>query len=144
MLLLNRQRRVALDLRPLKKLIKRLAAAVQSHEEDFSVTLMSDHNIRKLNRQFRGQDGATDVLSFPAGNSPLPKRFFREDSPLRLGEIAISVDTARQQAQRERHSLEEEIKLLIIHGLLHLLGYDHETDHGEMNRLEYRLRKRLL
>jgi probable rRNA maturation factor len=83
-----------------------------------------------LNRQFRGIDKATDVLSFPS------------DGP-DLGDIAVSVDMAAAQAKENGLKLDEEIAQLILHGLLHLSGYDHETDNGEMNRLELRLRKKL-
>jgi probable rRNA maturation factor len=84
-----------------------------------------------LNQQFRGVDKATDVLSFPA------------DEPDNLGDVAISVDTAAKQAKENDLQFDNEIAQLILHGLLHLSGYDHETDNGEMNRLELRLRKKL-
>ncbi len=99
----------------------------------FTVCLIDDRAMRALNTKFRGRRKATDVLSFPAGSGG--NRF--------LGDIAISVDTARKNARREGHSVLEEIKLLILHGLLHLLGYDHETDNGRMLRRELRLRRRM-
>ncbi|HEX7296615.1 MAG TPA: rRNA maturation RNase YbeY [Pyrinomonadaceae bacterium] len=102
--------------------------------DDYSATIafVSDRKSRELNRMFRGIDKATDVLSFPSGNS---------DSD--LGDIAVSIERARIQARQNGLSLDREIAQLILHGLLHLSGYDHETDNGEMNRLELRLRRRL-
>ena len=103
-----------------------------------SVLLTTDPAIRRLNRQFRGKNKATDVLSFPA--MPVPE--FKGAEAL-AGDLAISVPTARKQAIVQGHSLATEIKVLILHGLLHLAGYDHETDSGEMARREAKLRARL-
>lgn len=94
--------------------------------------------MRDYNRKFRGTQGATDVLSFPA--VPLPGT----DGERHLGDIVISVPTAARQAGRARHSLGRELQVLALHGYLHLLGYDHETDGGEMLVLEKRLARRLL
>lgn len=108
------------------------------------ITLVSDRAMQELNRRFRGTDRPTDVLSFPAEeDSRLWKHLPGEETP-GLGEIIISAETARRQADEEGHSLQEEIKLLIIHGALHLKGFDHESDGGVMNRKEYALRARLL
>jgi probable rRNA maturation factor len=103
-------------------------------KSDSSVTIafVSDRKIRELNRQFRGIDKSTDVLSFPG-----------DDTSLNLGDIAISAETASRQAKENGLTLNGEIGQLILHGLLHLSGHDHETDNGEMNRLELRLRKKL-
>ena len=101
-----------------------------------SVLLTSDAAIRRLNRQFRGKNKATDVLSFPAE----PALQGREKI---AGDLAISVPTARRQAVEQGHALSVEIKVLILHGLLHLAGYDHETDTGQMARRERRLRAQL-
>ncbi len=139
----NRQRSVSIQPSRFEGFVESLAQAISRNANDFSVTLVSDGAMRALNHRYRGKDKATDVLSFPTGKSEWPSRMPVEESPL-LGEIAISVETARRQARREGHGLGTEIKLLIIHGVLHLLGYDHETDHGEMNRKEYALRSRLL
>ena len=101
-----------------------------------SVLLTTDAEIRRLNRQFRGMDKPTDVLSFPAAALP--------EGPEQIaGDLAISVATAQRQAVEQGHSLSTEIKVLILHGLLHLAGYDHETDEGQMARRERRLRARL-
>lgn len=99
-----------------------------------SVLLTSNEAIRKLNRQFRGKNTATDVLSFPA------EALIRKEL---AGDLAISVPTALRQATAHDHPLGTELKVLILHGLLHLAGYDHETDTGEMAQRERRLRARL-
>ncbi len=99
-----------------------------------TVLLTTDAAIRKLNRQFRGKNKATDVLSFPAEG--LGAEGY-------AGDLAISVPTARKQAAEQGHSLSTEIKVLILHGLLHLSGYDHEADEGQMARRECLLRAKL-
>ncbi len=94
--------------------------------------LTDDKELRRLNREFLSKDYATDVLSFPSGE---------EDGE--LGEMAISVDRAREQAEALGHNVETEIQILMLHGLLHLLGMDHETDRGKMRRTETAWRKKL-
>jgi probable rRNA maturation factor len=94
-----------------------------------TVAVVHDRRIRELNRRYRGTDSATDVLSFPA------------DEPGLLGDIVVALGVARRQAKSARHSLSSEFRVLALHGLLHLLGYDHERDNGEMRRLEQRLRR---
>jgi probable rRNA maturation factor len=103
-----------------------------------SVLLTTDSAIRKLNRDFRRKNKATDVLSFPA--DPIPG-LRRSEQP--AGDLAISIDTARKQSAGQGHPLSTEIKVLILHGLLHLAGYDHETDTGQMARRERTLRAQL-
>ncbi|MCH7765290.1 MAG: rRNA maturation RNase YbeY [Acidobacteria bacterium] len=94
--------------------------------------ILADHEtVLDLNRAYLAHDYLTDVLSFP----------LRENGY--LGEVVISAPTARRQARRYRHRVEEEVKLLLLHGVLHLLGYDHETDRGQMARREHTLRRRL-
>lgn len=144
MLIFNRQRRESVDLRRIRTFLQRLIRAIRRHENDISVTLVSDQTIRRLNRRFRSKDRPTDVLSFPNGRSAIHGGSFRGDLTPQLGEIIISTEMAGRQARKEGHSLEEEIQLLIIHGSLHLLGYDHETDSGRMNRREFNLRRKLL
>jgi probable rRNA maturation factor len=99
-----------------------------------SVLLTNSRELRVLNRQFRGKDKPTDVLSFPS-EVVSARRF--------VGDVAISVEIAAQNAKRLGHSTADEVKILILHGLLHLAGYDHEADHGEMARIEERLRHNL-
>jgi probable rRNA maturation factor len=98
----------------------------------FTCLIAGDRELRRLNRDFLGKDYSTDVLSFPA----------LESSPA-LGEMAISAARARRQAAAFGHSLESEVRILMLHGLLHLLGMDHETDRGQMQRAESRWRQRL-
>jgi probable rRNA maturation factor len=106
-----------------------------------TVLLTTDKTIRRLNRQFRRKDKATDVLSFPSLTHV--SKNGRDGGPVILGDVAISVHTARKQAVAMGHALGAEIKVLMLHGLLHLGGYDHETDDGEMARREERLRAKL-
>jgi probable rRNA maturation factor len=94
-----------------------------------AVAVVSDRRVRELNRRYRRKDTATDVLSFPA------------DEPGQLGDIVIALGVARRQASSAGHSLATEFRVLAVHGLLHLLGYDHERDTGQMRRLEQRLRR---
>jgi len=95
-----------------------------------TVAVVPDGRVRRLNRRYRGIDRATDVLSFPAAE------------PGNLGDIVIALGVARRQAREAGHSLQTELRVLALHGLLHLLGYDHERDAGQMARLETRLRAR--
>jgi probable rRNA maturation factor len=95
-----------------------------------TVALVSDARIRALNRRYRAVDAATDVLSFPA------------DEPGTLGDVIIATGVARRQAAEAGHPFGTEVRILALHGLLHLLGYDHDRDDGEMARLERRLRRR--
>ena len=90
--------------------------------------------MRRLNREFRGKDKATDVLSFPAAGE-IANEF--------AGDLAISLDTAKRQAASHGHTLRDEVRVLLLHGLLHLDGMDHEIDHGEMAAKEAQLRQRL-
>jgi len=127
----NRQRGKKVDNVVWALFAEKAIDAIGKHGSSATIAFVSDKNIRKLNKQFRRIDKATDVLSFPA------------DEETNLGDIAISVETAAAQAKDNGLTFENEIAQLILHGLLHLSGYDHETDNGEMNRLELRLRKRL-
>lgn len=99
-----------------------------------SVLLTDDKEMQRLNRDFRGKDKPTDVLSFPAAESGRARV---------AGDLAISVETAAREAARRDHSLDLELRVLLLHGVLHLAGYDHETDSGEMARKENLLRKKL-
>ena len=94
-----------------------------------TVALVADRQVRALNRRYRRMDAATDVLSFPAGESGT------------LGDVLIATGVARRQAAAAGHALGTELRVLALHGLLHLLGYDHEEDDGQMARLERRLRR---
>ena len=127
----NRQRTSKVPARDWVALTAKILELSGQTNAAVTVAFVSDRKIRELNRMFRGFDKSTDVLSFPSGEEE------------HLGDIAISVDTAKVQAKRNRLTLEQELAQLILHGVLHLSGYDHETDDGEMNRLELQLRRRL-
>src|ERR1051326_4373691 len=129
----NRQRKFKVDTKAWETFATRASAAIGHEESSGTIAFVSDKAIRQLNRQFRGVDKATDVLSFPAD----------EKDESNLVDIAISVETAAVQAKENGLTFEDEVAQLILHGLLHLSGYDHETDNGEMNRLELRLRRKL-
>ena len=103
---------------------------------EVSIAIIDDDTMTGLNRKFRRKNRTTDVLTFPADDS------YNEPSAKGrpLGDIVISLDQARRQAAEEKHSLAVELRYLILHGLLHALGYDHETDKGEMNALEVQVR----
>ena len=109
-----------------------------------TVAFVRDAAIRRLNRDYRGRDISTDVLSFPAGEDVQAGLAQAGEPGEYLGDVVISADTAVSQAQASRYSLEREVSELVIHGVLHLCGYDHETDRGEMNRMELKLRRKLL
>ena len=99
--------------------------------------MTGDAEIRRLNAAFRGKNRPTDVLSFPDGRAQSPRE------AARIGDIAISLAAARRNASRAGHGLRREVRDLLIHGLLHLLGYDHEVDGGEMHSMERALRETL-
>ena len=121
--------------RTLGRFLSRAKTAVRLPGQ-VTVLLSGDTVLRDLNRRFRGKNKPTDVLSFPADPAaPGTERI--------AGDLAISVSTARRQASEQGHGLSTEIKVLILHGLLHLAGYDHEADSGEMARKERRLRAQL-
>ena len=121
--------------RSLARFLTEAQAAVRLRGQ-VTVLLTTDALLRKLNRRFLGKNKATDVLSFPANTTtPAIEKL--------AGELAISIPAARRQAAEQGHALSKEIKVLILHGLLHLAGYDHEADAGEMARRERLLRTRL-
>ena len=97
---------------------------------EVSIAFVDDAAMKRLNQQFRHKNKTTDVLTFPGED-----RF--------LGDIVICLDQARRQSVQEKHSLATEVRYLLVHGVLHAMGYDHETDDGEMNALELKVRKRV-
>ena len=105
---------------------------------ELCVAVVSDKRMRALNRQFRGIDAVTDVLSFPVSDGSVSSA----SSVAFLGDIVIAEGVAKRQAKEHGHTLKTEIQTLALHGLLHLLGYDHETDDGRMARAEWRLRRK--
>ncbi len=125
----NRQRKVSFDDGEVAKFVRRVGRDVGRGRE-FAVVVASDAALRQANTQFRGKRSATDVLSFPDGEQD------------RLGDILISAYRAERQAREFGHRIEDELKLLVLHGLLHLVGYDHESDSGDMRRVERRWRRK--
>ena len=134
----SRQRRRKMDCERWQEFGEKALKAIGKAGHDATIAFVSDRQIKILNKRFRGLDKPTDVLSFPAGDDE-----FAATSQPSLGDIAISVERAESQAAENGLTFEKEIAQLILHGLLHLCGYDHETDNGEMNRLELRLRSKL-
>jgi probable rRNA maturation factor len=130
--LLNRQRRRRVQADRLRRLLEGAARSLGVSGE-VALVLTRDPAVRDLNARYRGKDKPTDVLSFPGPGGPAG-----------LGDIMISVDTAERNARRLGRTLQRELDVLALHGFLHVLGYDHETDDGTMDRLERRLRRELL
>ncbi len=134
----NLQRKVKLDASIFTAFVVTLRSAIREVEcRSFTVALVSDRRMTELNKFFRGKDSTTDVLSFPYNADEF------ETDRSNLGDIVISAERARDQAKNNKLTLELEIKQLILHGVLHLCGYDHDTDSGEMNARELELRKEL-
>ncbi|MFY9527988.1 MAG: rRNA maturation RNase YbeY [Candidatus Acidiferrales bacterium] len=171
-MILNRQRRVRVPLSSLEQFLERVQQIMNVPPDSLAVCLVTDAEIGRWNHTYRGKDGPTDVLSFPANETngranqgrreakqkgkkvsvPLSRRrnvfsstsfASSPSSTSYFGDIAIAPAVARRNVRRFRRTLEHEMRLLILHGAVHLMGYDHETDHGEMDRLEARLRRRL-
>ena len=126
----NRQRTIVFDEKEFDRFVQSIGRQVARGQE-FAIVIGSDESLRDANRRFRGKRAVTDVLSFPDGENG------------RLGDILISAAQAARQAARFGHNVEDELKILALHGLLHLLGYDHETDDGRMRRVEKRWRRKL-
>jgi len=147
--IINNQRKIKLDRQIFQTFAE--SAIKQIHEAEnktATIAFVSDRKMRELNNEFRSKNSTTDVLSFPfkadefedlSATSAVADGF----SSSFLGDIIISLEQAQRQANENDLNLETEIKQLILHGILHLCGYDHETDNGEMNRREMQLRKKL-
>jgi probable rRNA maturation factor len=117
-------------------MVHRILAGMPTASRQVSILLTDDAEMRTMNRRYRGLDRPTDVLSFPAGDAV-------GGDTGHLGDIAVSVETAARQARTAGWRTQAEIQFLILHGLLHLLGFDHETDAGEMERLQALWARRL-
>ena len=142
----NRQSAIRVELRGLLEFIRILQEELGLAEGSVAIRLLNDKEMARLNEMYRNKKGTTDVLSFPAATRRTPQNLklrVKRVHGTPLGDIAISPVVAKRNAKTYKRALPEELQILILHGVLHLLGYDHETDHGEMNRTEMRLRRRL-
>jgi probable rRNA maturation factor len=135
-LIIFRKRLAGLSSSALERFVLR-ARRLVGMRETLNIVISGSRELRLLNRRFRGLDKPTDVLSFPAGVAEQQRR--RKSA----GEVIISADIARDNAKRFGHSAADEVKVLVLHGMLHLAGFDHERDHGEMARRERKLRRAL-
>jgi probable rRNA maturation factor len=138
---INRQRVRKIDKDRVVELSRAALDRIGRTEAVLTVTFIRDRAMRRLNRDYRGIDEPTDVLSFAYHEGEEAQAC---DETSHIGDVVISVETAGRYARELGLSFDREIELLVIHGALHLAGYDHETDDGEMNRLERKLRKELL
>jgi len=142
----NRQKKVRLAVPSLERFLARIRVAAGIPRAEFSIAFVSDAEIARWNKRYRRKSGPTDVLSFPAAPRPrsqAPRRISAAAARGFLGDIAIAPETARRYAKKNGRTLESELRILMLHGVLHLMGYDHESDTGQMNRIENKLRRRL-
>ena len=140
--IVNRQRLKTVDGPRAAQLARQVLDKIGQPAATLTISFIRDRRMRELNRDYRGLDKPTDVLSFAYYETAEAWESAEADG--HLGDLVISVETAARYAAELGLSFAREIEHLVIHGTLHLAGYDHETDHGEMNRLEKRLRKQLL
>ena len=164
-MILNRQRSVSIHQRTYSQFLEQACKALRVPPESVTVCFVANHEMARWNSAYRKNMGPTDVLSFPSDTAPSDaaqisarKRKSAADNHVKslgeisarskqddsyLGDIAIAPEVARQNARRFGRSFQDEVRILILHGILHLMGYDHETDTGQMNRREHSLRRRL-
>jgi probable rRNA maturation factor len=149
----NQQRRVRVPIAELNRFLATVRKRLRIPAEAITIVLITDPKMKAWNRAFRGKNRPTDVLSFPGDDSPEPRkasakvqrksRAARRPADFYLGDIAIAPAVARSNARRFGRTFTIEMRILILHGILHLMGYDHETDQGQMNRREASLRREL-
>jgi probable rRNA maturation factor len=142
----NRQKAVRIEVRELLRFMEKMCRELGLGRESVAIRLVTHAEMARLNETYRNKQGATDVLSFPSEERRTPRNLGARLRSVRgalLGDIAISPVVAKRNAKRFGRTLTEELEILILHGTLHLLGYDHETDRGDMDRVESRLRRRL-
>jgi probable rRNA maturation factor len=151
-MILNKQKKVQLAIGPLEDFLGEIQAALNITGAEVSIALVTDRKIAKWNETYRSKKGPTDVLSFPAQTLHGVEGRQRAKSLATararssigfLGDVAIAPETARRYARKNGRSADAEIRVLMLHGVLHLMGYDHESDQGQMNRIERKLRRRL-
>jgi probable rRNA maturation factor len=140
-MILNRQNRIRIQQPTLARFEMRLCRELALGRRELTVCFVDDREIARLNKKFRGKAKPTDVLSFPT-NAIDGARFPKIERENYLGDIAISPEMAKRNAQRDGRALDDELRVLILHGVLHLMGHDHETDGGQMERKEMRLRRK--
>lgn len=142
----NRQRGVRVDLASLETFFRKTVRQIGLRFARASVCFITDREMARLNGKYRRKNRTTDVLSFPSEERTKPRTLRQATAALRgefLGDIAISPKVARKNAKLFGRTTTEEIRVLLLHGILHLMGYDHENDRGEMGRVEAKLRRRL-
>ena len=151
-MVLNRQKKIRLSVRPLAAFLQKIQRELKLENLEVSIAFVSDAEIARWNESYRHKKGPTDVLSFPAvvhgagQNRARAQRVRGKSAEIEknfLGDVAIAPETARRYAKRNGRSLQSELRVLMLHGVLHLVGYDHESDNGQMNRIEQKLRRRL-
>ena len=153
-MVLNHQKKVRVDTARLGAFLEGILGELNLSSAEVAIAFVSETEIAKWNKKYLNKTGPTDVLSFPALSRHRVERFTRTKAKPRkrppasggwLGDVAISPETARRYAQKNGRSFDDELRVLMLHGVLHLLGYDHEspTDHGAMDRVEQKLRRRL-
>ncbi|HLW81791.1 MAG TPA: rRNA maturation RNase YbeY [Candidatus Acidoferrales bacterium] len=151
-MVINRQKRIPVKIGALDEFCRRATAALRVPRDAATICLVSDAKIASWNCAYRGKAKPTDVLSFPAASLPSKNRNGKlprlpNSGRIRragyLGDIAIAPAVARRNARAFGRSLQDEMRILALHGLLHLMGYDHDADNGAMNRIESRLRRKL-
>jgi len=148
-MIVNRQRRVRVSIQALDKFLRSVLRRLRLPADGLTICFVGNAEMARWNRRYRGKKRATDVLSFPADSARWPERNGQGRGKARadfsvgdyLGDIAIAPVVAQENARRFGRSFDEEMRILILHGVLHLMGYDHETDSGQMERLERRLRR---
>jgi probable rRNA maturation factor len=157
-MIVNRQSRVSISLGNLENFLGQARRRLRLPKDSFTVCLVSDTEIARWNRAYRGKSGPTDVMSFPINTHKIKRRRSRngrarkgdlldaittKHSEKYIGDIAIAPAVAKRNASRFSRSFDDEMRILILHGILHLMGYDHEADDGQMERRESRLRREL-
>ena len=159
-MIVNRQRSISVPLPELEKFLARVRLRLRLPKDSLTICLVSNASIARWNRAYRGKNRPTDVLSFPT-NASASKRTQIRSRPARaksspadldatpngsrpyLGDIAIAPAVAKRNARGSSRAFADELRILILHGILHLMGYDHESDEGQMDRREQRLRREL-
>jgi len=161
-MILNKQKKVRLAAQPLREFLRKTQRELKIANSEITIAFVSDAEIARWNENYRKKKGPTDVLSFPATTGAIQKGQAKangakkaeilgdiatapktSEPPDILGDIAIAPETAKRYAKKNGRSLDAEIRVLMLHGVLHLMGYDHENDAGQMNRIEQKLRRKL-